>query len=217
MKTKKGQSTNYLTVDGIKFYKCASGYYSDSKSRRLHVYVWEKHNGKVPEGYDIHHKDHDKSNNDISNLECVLRKSHHSAHMKERDPLQIYYHLYVDVHPAAERWHKSAEGREWHKQHYQEVTAPLRENKVSLVCQVCGKEYLVDPLCAHKSKFCSNNCKSKARRMSGVDNETRTCVICGKEFVTNKYSRGKTCSKECTHKKMSITKTGVPRHRKTDP
>ena len=216
MRAKKGQSTNYLIVDGIKFYKCASGYYADSKSRRLHVYIWEKHNGKVPDGYDIHHIDHDKSNNDISNLACVLRKSHHSAHIQERDPLQIYYNFYANVQPAADRWHKSVEGREWHKKHYQEVTVPLRANKVSLVCQVCGKEYLADPMVAHKSKYCSNNCRAKARRLSGIDSETRACVMCGKEFVTNKYSRVKTCSKECSNKKMSITKTGVSRHRKTD-
>ena len=76
-------------VDGIPFYQDRSGYWigqiTDNNGKphrkRLHVYVWEKANGEVPKGYDIHHIDHDKSNNTLSNLVAMSRHNHISMHM----------------------------------------------------------------------------------------------------------------------------------------
>lgn len=47
-----------------------------------HRVIWEKHHGKVPEGYCIHHKDGNKKNNRIENLECLSRKEHGKKHWK---------------------------------------------------------------------------------------------------------------------------------------
>ena len=33
-----------------------------------HRYVWEQHNGKIPDGYEVHHRDLNTHNNDIFNL-----------------------------------------------------------------------------------------------------------------------------------------------------
>ena len=41
-----------------------------------HVLVWEQHNGPIPEGYQIHHIDGDKSNNSIENLQLVSALDH---------------------------------------------------------------------------------------------------------------------------------------------
>lgn len=69
----------FQTIDGYKFSLRNTGYYGRTYGDRIlaHRYVWEKHNGKIPDGYDIHHKDHDKSNNHIANLE-MLRKDEHA-------------------------------------------------------------------------------------------------------------------------------------------
>ena len=69
------RTVRYVEYDGKRFYEDSKGYWLgqeigvDGKPHRirLHTYVWEKHNGPVPEGYDIHHIDHDPSNNDIEN------------------------------------------------------------------------------------------------------------------------------------------------------
>jgi sugar lactone lactonase YvrE len=68
----------YQHFNGIKFTRDEkTGYYLNSTIRkRLHRYVWEFYNGKIPEGYQIHHKDKDKSNNDISNLELMPFSAH---------------------------------------------------------------------------------------------------------------------------------------------
>jgi hypothetical protein len=63
-------------------------------------------------------------------------------------------------------------------------------------CKHCGKIFEGEI----KTKFCSNACKSAWRREQGIDNETRICICCSKEFITNKYTKVKTCSKSCSSK-----------------
>jgi len=59
---------------------------------KMHHYVWWKEKGELPnvvnweedkEGMVIHHKDGDKLNNDIENLELVKNSEHISMHMSD--------------------------------------------------------------------------------------------------------------------------------------
>lgn len=45
-----------------------------------HRLVWEKYYGKIPDGYQIHHIDFNKTNNDISNLQLVTPLEHKRIH-----------------------------------------------------------------------------------------------------------------------------------------
>ena len=59
-------------VDGIIFTLDVRGYLRGTYHRRrmfLHTYLWEKHHGPIAKGYGVRHKDRNKSNNDINNLE----------------------------------------------------------------------------------------------------------------------------------------------------
>ena len=47
---------------------------------RLHRYVWEKYNGPIPDDKEIHHKDENKLNNNIDNLELLTESKHLSLH-----------------------------------------------------------------------------------------------------------------------------------------
>lgn len=71
---------NKATVEfaGRRFTERHNGYYAETTGKRewLHRVVWEAHHGPIPEDHDIHHLDHDKSNNDVSNLECVTHAEH---------------------------------------------------------------------------------------------------------------------------------------------
>lgn len=58
-------------------------------SRRRAVYVWEQINGKLPNGYAIHHINFDKSDDRIGNLQCLLRKEHLFIHGREREDHKI--------------------------------------------------------------------------------------------------------------------------------
>ena len=63
------------------YYKITSGKEGNNK-KHLHKLIWEKYYGKVPEGYVVHHIDHNKLNNDIMNLELMSLPEHISHHKK---------------------------------------------------------------------------------------------------------------------------------------
>ena len=176
-----------------------TGYYLNSAiHKRLHAYVWEYYNGNIPDGYQIHHIDHDKGNNDIENLKLVSAKEHSEIHSKEMTPEQKEWYrknLNENARPKAIEWHKSDKSREWHKKHYEETKDKFHRKEFK-ICECCGEKFIGTPI----SRFCSNKCKSKWRRDNHLDDEIRTCAYCGKKFTINKYSKTKTCSRSCSNK-----------------
>jgi len=64
--------------DGQKFTIRNTGYYGLTTGNRMlmHRYVWEKEIGKIPDGWDIHHINEDKTDNRIENLECLPKAEH---------------------------------------------------------------------------------------------------------------------------------------------
>jgi len=212
----------YIEFDGLKFYPDKRGYWlghvPGAKSPiRLHRYVWEYYNGPIPDGYDIHHIDHNPDNNEIDNLEMLSESMHsavHSAEMSEELSERFRKNLDENARPKAVEWHKSEEGRAWHKKHYEENSRALFTSKVKKVCAVCGKEYETN-YSTRYSRFCSNNCKAQWRRDCGLDDIEVSCRICGKKFFTNKYAQAKYCSKECRDIGRSQTLAGKPKKQKS--
>lgn len=45
-----------------------------------HRLIWIKEYGEIPKGYVIHHIDGDKTNNNLSNLECISLSEHSRRH-----------------------------------------------------------------------------------------------------------------------------------------
>lgn len=178
-----------------------TGYYLSSvkignKRMRLHVYVWETENGKkAPKGYDVHHIDEDKSNNDISNLVLLSRKEHRATHCETMTDEQIERrrrNVIENATPAAVAWHKSQVGKEWHIQNGKKVFSKFEP--VEYICTYCGKRFMSKHRYGeNQNTFCSNNCKSAFRRYSGVDDIEARCDYCGRKFVKSKYSKAKYC------------------------
>lgn len=143
-----------------KIYRLYPGenYYSRG-ARRLHRIVWENFNGPIPKGKHIHHKDGDKSNNEISNLEMVAPGWHVRHHMTpERVKKQREWAK--KIRPLTLKWHRSKEGRVWHKEHGKKVWHGMPFSKRN--CNLCGKEYKTK--FPNRSQYCHQNCKMRARR-----------------------------------------------------
>jgi hypothetical protein len=73
-----------IVFEGRTYYKNGDGYYKtlmrhpDRKS--LHRAVYSATYGNIPHGWEVHHKDNDRENNDISNLACMPARDHLALH-----------------------------------------------------------------------------------------------------------------------------------------
>lgn len=186
------------------FHRENSGYYQgyvDGVRIRLHRYIYICEKGEIPQGYHIHHIDFNKDNNDISNLIALSEYDHlklHADKKVEDNYEEMVLNLDINARPKANEWHGSEEGRAWHREQYEKYKDCLHGKKM-YTCECCGNEF--EAVNNGKNRFCSNKCKSKWRRDSGLDNETRICSHCGEEFMVNKYSKQRYCSKKCSSSK----------------
>lgn len=57
----------------------------NGKNIREHRLVWEKNNGKIPEGCDVHHLNGIKTDNRIENLELIKHGEHSVKSNKNRN------------------------------------------------------------------------------------------------------------------------------------
>jgi hypothetical protein len=206
----------FIVIDGISFCRDDStGYYLNGTiGVRAHRYVYAKKHGPIPPGYHVHHKDEDKSNNEIDNLELMFGTDHFTYHGQKNadDPDWLAWsreNMRVNACHAAAEWHRSPEGREWHSKHAKQI-AQTRESS-DFKCEQCAASFRA--IDNGRVKFCSNACKSAWRRGSGVDNVTRVCECCGAEYERNKYAKTRTCSKSCANRLRHRAK----RHRGTEP
>lgn len=72
----------YQEFDGLKFTQRSHGYYArtDGDRELMHRYVWRFHYGEIPPGHDVHHRNHNPTDNRIENLECLSKSEHSSRH-----------------------------------------------------------------------------------------------------------------------------------------
>ena len=52
----------------------------DGVRRLTHVWVWLIYHGKIPKGYEVHHKNKKRWDNRLENLELLLKKDHVVKH-----------------------------------------------------------------------------------------------------------------------------------------
>lgn len=115
-------------------------YYADS----LHRAVWRFHNGEIPAGSHIHHKDKNTNNNDITNLECLSPKQHacqHPDEIRHRGSFANRRHL------------KKAQRRlaEWRE----------RRQPIEIKCEECGQVFSTKHNEPSRVRFCGRKCQSR--------------------------------------------------------
>lgn len=141
----------------------------------IHRDIWEDNFGPIPEGYHVHHKDGDRLNNVIENLECVSIKEH-----SER-------------HPGFAEWTRRDDVRKSHSKMMRRILdeTPIRTQ----TCEICGKEFTYRQANGVPAKVCSNQCRGKKNRMTYT--KTFVCAYCGKEFTRFIGHKRTFCSISC--------------------
>ena len=165
-----------------------------------HRMIWEQDVGPIPEGFDVHHKDGNKLNNLLENLECLSKSDHVRLHANEnREKMRKCMsensekvHAWLKT-PKGKKFLSDKKKREWEKMPFKTFT-----------CEHCKKEFQTKH--NRHVKFCGDNCVMAARNASGVDNIERLCVICSKPFMINRYQKTVTCSKPCRAKHIGNLK-----------
>lgn len=198
-KTAEFNGNHYVRDDKTGYYLCHNKYGS---GHRLHRDVWEFYNGKIPKGFQVHHIDHNKSNNEMGNLRLMRKSEHmklHGAELTDEQKERRIQNIIEKGVPAAAKWHGSEEGLKWHSENGKRIMENREPRKY--ICSFCGKEFETRHYYnENENTFCSNNCRAAHRRKIGADNIERVCSFCGKTFTVNKYSRSKCCSGSCARK-----------------
>lgn len=156
-----------IVFNGIKYHLCG-GYYRRQRwgvpgPSNLHRAIWEHHNGPIPEGWFVHHKDGDSLNNDIQNLELVTQSGHARIHATELHA-QGRFGNTPDGREKAKQWHNSEEGQAWHHSHWERTIKLFRENPTPLekTCKHCGEVFATTSI--GRSPYCKPACRDEAYR-----------------------------------------------------
>lgn len=197
------EKPKYITIDGVSFCRDeTTGYYlNGTLGVRAHRYVYAKAFGSIPPGYHVHHKDEDKSNNELDNLELLLAGEHIAYHGSKRalDPEWLEWsrnNMAATARPAASKWHGSEAGLAWHREHAK--ISLLAKEPQDFICAQCETPF--SALSNGRIRFCSNACKSASRRAASTDDVTRNCGYCAEPFQINQYKKTRTCSRSCANR-----------------
>jgi len=146
---------------GKKFYLQSSGYWVNWMPIHAQRWVWICHNGMPPDGMDVHHKNGDKGNNEIENLELLNRSDHLKKHWEEgRFDLEKRRLQLDKVRPID--WLKSDEGR---RAISEKGRAVWKERKATAIaCGYCGKQAFFK----RWARFCCKSCYMKWRHRAGL-------------------------------------------------
>ena len=158
----------HIFFNGRKYYRNVRGYWvRTTNGKALHVDVWEFHNGKVPEGYEIHHADLNKDNNTIENLQCLTHSEHIRIHRLQETATFSGVCACCGKGFKAKRLAKFC-SKECRRQtqftHYYEER----------ICGVCGKVFKVRR--DSKTQFCSPICAAVGSGITKLTDEQKAYI-----------------------------------------
>jgi hypothetical protein len=114
-------------------------YFRNRKGQLLHREKYKDAFGPVPDDWDVHHIDGDKTNNELSNLVAISRRDH----LREHGPRGFQL---------------------WNSDQRSEATSKHvwgKRQPVAVICQICGVEFQSIGM---RTKNCGPNCRAKAFR-----------------------------------------------------
>lgn len=147
-------------------------HYYQHNGERLHRAVYRHYFGEIPQGYHVHHVDGDVQNNSPENLILLPASEHARLHMSEESrkskQAEVGRTGWESLDAKRREWAKTPEGKRWYKEHWKESIGKSM-TPIEKECAHCHGKFVTT---SHRSnaRFCSNNCKMKARtrRLKGL-------------------------------------------------
>lgn len=178
-----------------RYYTCVS----DNGFRVYHRDLWEKHKGKIPDGFHIHHADLNPFNNSIENYECLSPAEHAQRHVGGAHSEWSRQHI-NEVRALASEWHGSPAGIEWHREHGKRTWAN-REPEPNGECANCQTPlltYFADKKSRGGKRYCSRKCHRAVADAQKRYTIEVICPVCTSPFKARKWGkRPETCSRLC--------------------
>lgn len=202
------ESCHRVEWDGQKWW-LNQGYYKNRKGELLHRAIYRRFVGEIPEEFDVHHKDEDKTHNHPSNLEAIPR----GDHLRRHEPRGFI-----------------ADTQE--ERHARRLKIWQNREPVERECHFCGSKFMSTGM---RSKYCNYLCRSRHyavvkpprekpwkrdpsiptpkisegtrkrhyKRVSAGERPPKerkkkppmVCLVCGAEFPRKGYTE--TCGYEC--------------------
>ena len=185
--------------NGFTFHKNNHGRFVGSIG--LHRFVWTYFNGEIPDGCEIHHRDFDKENNDIANLELVTKDEHKRIHAECKNNTCFPKKSKFTCAVCGKKFQAVNRGNNAYCSAECKRTANHEHDKVERICLVCGQIFSTDKY--KDAKCCSKKCAGKLLEKQ----ETRICPTCGKEFSTCASGVRKFCSMQCFSESIRKSET----------
>lgn len=164
--------TEHIEFNGKTYYRTAEGYWrSTDKHRPLHRDIWEAAHGKIPDGYEIHHIDGNKDNNELSNLQCMTVAEHRRLHMKKSRAKGTLFPLkYKRICAECGKEFMATRKNVRFCSSECQTIYPRSQGAEIRICAVCGKEFATYKY--GKSRFCSNECMNRGMGLAKFSDET---------------------------------------------
>ena len=142
---------------GKTYYLC--GKYFQRNGVRLHREVWREAHGDIPEGYEVHHIDANRANNQLENLVLMEGGEHNSMHAKAAN----HDKAIMAAQEAARAWHSTSDGQKFHSELARKNWS--RSHAKTYTCSWCLKPYSTRHMYgAGQNHFCCANCRAAATR-----------------------------------------------------
>jgi hypothetical protein len=151
---------------GRKFSLNKTGYFNSTTMPRImaHRWVWINHYGIPPKNMHIHHKDDDKSNNNIENLQLIDRYLHLRLHKSTQENKHKMRKLIENIRPMTDlKWRNSPRYANHILLMIDKSITARRLIHFDKICLICGKSFTRS---LARAKFCSGACKTRSYRIS---------------------------------------------------
>lgn len=165
--------------------------------------------GELLVGYQVHHKDHDKGNNEPDNLEQLIGEEHTRGHMQSPERIRTSADWLTRNNEKMQELAAAAKRGEYLGQ---ARTRKMMKGKKQRECAYCGKAFILKDTDKNGTRYCQFTCAqrgSKQERGIRSLNVSLDCPTCDITFVpTNptQYCCSDKCRKVQTELKRKANK-----------